>query len=270
VDFRDLVTFAAGTIYRIGSESDSKEEKLFLMSTFFKLFCLTLALAVACSAQILSNLQNEANQMQWCVGPACAGGVSTPSNYTVSEGTAPDGTPSVLEFSETGGEYADALAYFNNGATSANYFMDDIWFYIDSAAFDVADDLEFDNYVYTIPYRWMFGSHCLLNGDWYGWNDNTKSWIDAKIPCKLNLGWNHLTQWSHRTKALTCSGMPCSHQDTWEINGQVYQVNLVTPASNLPVNWQDASGAQVEIDTNSKGGTLTVWYNDWNFTELGH
>jgi hypothetical protein len=35
------------------------------------------------------------------------------------------------------------------------------------------------------------------------------------------------------------------------------------------MGWSDASGAQVQLGTNSKGGTLTVWYNNWNFTELG-
>jgi hypothetical protein len=238
------------------------------MSKLFRMFCFTLALAVSCSAQVFTNLQKDANHIKFCAGPTCAGGVDTPRSYSVAEGTAPDGTSS-LEFTEIGGEYANALAYFSNGATSANYFMDDIWFYVDSDALDIAQTFEFDNYVYTAPYRWMFGSHCVVNGEWYGWNDYTQHWVETKIPCKLNLGWNHLTQWSHRKLALSCSGMPCTSQDTWEINGETYKVNIVTPASKLPKGWSDAAGAQVQLGTNSKGGTLTVWYNNWNFTELG-
>lgn len=238
------------------------------MSKLFQLFCFTSALVISCSAQVFTNLQNDPGQIKFCVGPSCAGGISTPTSYSVSKASAPDGTPS-LEFTETGGEYANALAYFSNGVTNANYFMHDIWFYIDSEALDVAQTFEFDNYVYTIPYRWMFGSHCVVDGDWYGWNDNTQQWIDTKIPCKLSIGWNHLIQWSHRTLALTCSGMPCTSQDTWEINGETYPIKIVTPASKLPAGWGNASGAQVQLGTNSKGGTLTVWYKDWNFTELG-
>jgi hypothetical protein len=63
--------------------------------------------------------------------------------------------------------------------------------------------------------------------------------------------------------------MPCTSQDTWEINGETYPINIVPPASNLPKGWSDASGAQVQLGANSKGGTLTVWYKNWNFTELG-
>ena len=234
----------------------------------FKYLCAVLALAIGCSGQVFTNLQNDANQIKFCVGPNCAGGLTTPTNYWVEEAAAPDGTPA-LEFGETGGEYANALAYFNNGVTAANYFMDDIWFYLTQDAVNASQTFEFDNYVYTKPYRWMFGSHCNVNGDWYGWNDLTKQWVDANIQCKLNLGWNHLTQWSHRTMSPTCSGMPCTYQDTWEVNGVVYQVGIVTPASWLPKNWSNASGAQVQLGTNNGGGTVVVWYNDWNFTELG-
>jgi hypothetical protein len=238
------------------------------MSKLFEMFCFTLFLTVCCSAQIFTNLQKDTDHIKFCVGRTCAGGVDNPTSYSVSEATSPDGISS-LEFTEKGGEYANALAYFSAGSTSANYFMDDIWFYVDADALDVAQTFEFDNYVYTAPYRWMFGSHCVVDGNWYGWNDNAQRWIETKIPCNLKLGWNHLTQWSHRTHALTCSGMPCTSEDSWEINGQTYAINIVTPASKLPKGWSDASGAQVQIGTNSRGGTLTVWYNDWNFTELG-
>jgi hypothetical protein len=237
------------------------------------LVCLaiTLPLALPSPAQIFTNLQKDTSQIKFCVGPSCAGGQTMPRSYSVVDTVAPDGTSS-MEFMENGGAYANSLAYLVNGATTANYFMHDVWFYVEANTLDVAQALEFDNYVYTAPYRWMFGSQCVIGGNWDGWNDFTNHWVDTKIPCKLNVGWNHLTEWSHRSQSLSsaCSNMPCSYQDTWEINGVMHPINIVTPASNLPKGWANTSGAQVQLDTNSKGGTVEVWYKNWNFTELGH
>jgi hypothetical protein len=232
---------------------------------------MALPLALPCPAQIFTNLQNDTSRIKFCVGPTCAGGQTTPTSYGVVDTVAPDGTPS-MEFMESGGAYANSLAYSSNGATSANYFMHDVWFYVEANTLDVAQALEFDNYVYTAPYRWIFGSQCVIGGDWDGWNDFTSHWVETKIPCKLNVGWNHLTEWSHRSQSPSsaCRNMPCSYQDTWEINGTAYPINIVTPASNLPKGWANESGAQIQLDTNAKGGTVVVWYKDWNFTELGH
>jgi hypothetical protein len=67
------------------------------MPKLFKMFCFALALAVSCSAQVFTNLQKNADQIKFRVGPRLRGGIATPTSYSVSESTAPDGTSS-LEF----------------------------------------------------------------------------------------------------------------------------------------------------------------------------
>lgn len=229
---------------------------------------LVVFLSAVSLAQVNTNLDASASGWQMC--SACAGGVNVATNMTVTEtSSAKNGHGLKLHLSGPG--YANGLYYRPLGQTSADYFYYDVWIYISSANLAAAEALEYDFYAYNAPYRFLWGSECVMGGDWYGWNDNVKTWIDLKMPCSIVAGWSHIQWWGHRDPITTanCSGMPCSYQDTLGVNSVYSTINLVTPASWLPSGWTNDSGAQVQLDQNASGTDVNAVISDLNFAELG-
>jgi hypothetical protein len=239
---------------------------------FNKLVCLLfLLLSVSCIAQINTNIDDSTGWLV-CVEPTCnpGGNQVGPTSYNVVNKTATSKDGQSLYVSVTGPEGVNFLTYKNTGVTSANYFMLDLWVYVTAAAQTNTQVLEYDAWVYTAPYRWMFGTQCVKNGDWWGWNDLTGTWIDARIPCNITTGkWHHIQQWSHRDFTNNCSGMPCSYQDTLGIDNIYHNWNIVTPASLLPAGWGNNSGVNLQVGLDGTGGTAWEWVDELNFTELG-
>jgi len=219
-------------------------------------------------AQVNTNLDTKATGWQICT--TCAGGLNAATSMTATEtSSAKNGHGLKLHLAGPG--YANALYYRPVGPTSANYFSYDVWFYISSANLAVSEALEYDFYAYNAPYRFMWGSQCVMGGDWFGWNDNARTWVDLKLPCSIVAGWNHIQWWGHRDPITTanCSGMPCSYQDTLGVNNVYNAVNLVTPASWLPSGWGNDSGPQVQLDQNASGADVNAIISDVNFAALG-
>ena len=229
---------------------------------------LVVFLSAVSFAQVNTNLDATVRGWQTC--SACAGGVNVATSMTATE-TASAKYGHGLKLHLAGPGYANALFYRPVGATTANYFSYDGWLYISSANLAVAEALEFDFYAYNVPYRFMWGSQCVMGGDWYGWNDNAAHWVDLKLPCSIVAGWNHIQWWGHRDPITTanCSGMPCSYQDTLGVNNVYTPIHLITPASFLPSGWGNDSGAQVQLDQNASGSDVNAIISDFNFAALG-
>lgn len=230
---------------------------------------LLLVVSAVSYAQVKTNLDASVTGWQTC--SACAGGQNVATSITNTEiGFGKNGHG--LKLSVAGPGYANALFYRSVGPTSANYFSYDVWVYVSSASLSASQALEYDFYAYNAPYRFMWGSQCVIGGDWYGWNDNSKSWVDLHLPCEMAAGWTHIQWWGHRDPITTakCSGMPCSYQDMFGINNVYKKIDLVTPASWLPAGWANDSGAQVQLDQNASGAYVYEDISDLNFTELGN
>jgi len=219
-------------------------------------------------AQVNTNLDVSVKGWQTC--SECAGGSNVATSMTLTE------TKNVknghgLKLHLSGPGYANALFYRPVGPTSANYFLYDVWIDAPSASLTAAEALEFDFYAYNAPYRFMWGSECVMGSDWFGWNDYAKTWVDLQLPCSIVPGWNHIQWWAHRDSITTanCSGMPCNYQDTLGVNNVYTAVNLVTPTSWLPGGWGNDSGAQVQLDQNASGADVNALISDVNFAALG-
>jgi hypothetical protein len=206
-------------------------------------------------AQVNTNLDSSATGWQSC--STCAGGLNAATSITTTEMSSGRNGHGLKLYLAGPGD-ANALFYRSVGPTSANYFSYDVWVYVSSASLSAAQALEYDFYAYNAPYRFMWGSQCVMGGDWYGWNDNSKNWIDLDLPCAIAAGWTHIQWWGHRDPITTanCSGMPCSYQDVIGINDVYTTVNLVTPASWLSAEWANDSGAQVQLDQNASGADV--------------
>lgn len=229
---------------------------------------LLLLLSAVSYAQVNTNLDASVKGWQTC--STCAGGQNAATSMNMTE-IAYGKNGHGMQLSVAGPGYANALFYRSVGPSSANYFSYDVWVYVSSASLGASQALEYDFYAYNAPYRFMWGSQCVMSGDWYGWNDDSKTWVDLHFPCVMKAGWTHIQWWGHRDPTTTahCSGMPCGYQDMIGINNAYRWVHLVTPASWLPSGWANDAGAQVQLDQNASGTPVYEDISDLNFTELG-
>ena len=231
---------------------------------------LIFALLGCAVAQIHTNLDDSPSGWIICLLPSCDPGGQPGATALVKTvtGTTRDGQALLL--SMKGPAYSNALFYRNVGATTANYLALDLWAYVSSSMIGNTEALEYDAWAYNSPYRFMWGSQCVIGRDWYGWNDSTNHWVDLNLPCNLAVNkWHHIQWWIHRDNTTNCSGMPCTYQDMLGVDGVYTKVNLITPASPLPAGWGNNSGVNVQLDLNSFGGTTYEWVDEVNLTALG-
>lgn len=246
------------------------------MKVLAKLCLIVLLCSVAACAQTF-NMSMDLNLAPWtaCTLPACEpGGIGTPTDITI----APTGTkwpPNSLELSVTGPEYTNLLVYDKVGATSATSFGSDFWVYLPSViANGTYQALEYDIFQFLSPYRFMWGSECVLGGDWQIWDDLHAQWVNTTRSCEMALpGWYHLQWWVHRVEGdVSCDGYPCMHYDMLGVNGVYTQFESTEPAGPIPQGWGNDSGLNFQLDLSGakKSATISEYLQRVNFTELGN
>lgn len=253
-----------------------------------RLLAVLFALSTVAFAQIYTNLDQTT-----CSNGACAGWSIDNQNAGGQGGTgtleeittAPNGHALKATLTGTVG-WSNVLFFAPQTSTNANYFYGEEIAYVQSLAGVQA--LEFDMYAFNNPYRFMFGSQCVIGGDWWGWNDNAElsgtgpGWQDLHIPCVWSLNtWHSIKWWAHRdpltvtncpgfhTLNKTPGNFPCSYQDVLEFDGVRYNINLATPASDIPIGWSNASGIQFQLDQTAIGQTIQMGVANINFTATG-
>jgi hypothetical protein len=119
----------------------------------------------------------------------------------------------------------------------------------------------------------MFGSQCVLNGQWQIWNELHGQWVNTTLPCSLTFGvWHHIQWWVHRVDGdLSCDGYPCMHYDMLGIDQNYTQFDTTQPAGPIPVGWGNDSGMNFQLDLAAVTGnkTVTEYLKHVNFVASG-
>ncbi len=235
-----------------------------------------LLLSAAAGAQTF-NIGMDTNLTAWnpCVLPDCApGGIGIPTRVVIAEnGTA--WPPNTLQLSVTGPEWTNFLAWDKVGATSATYFQSDFWVYIPSNITTGAyQALEYDIFQFLSPYEFMWGSECVIRGQWQIWDHLHTQWLNTTRACQMNVaGWYHLQWWVHRVDGDTsCDGYPCMYYDMLGVNGVYTQFETKEPAGPIPAGWSNNSGLNFQLDISGakNSATISEFLQKVNFTELGN
>jgi hypothetical protein len=232
------------------------------MKTFLAtLLCLC---SISLFGQINTNL--ETKPFTTCVLPNCnPGGEGVPTSTTNERGTA-KGFVGDLEIGVGGPAYTNALFYLKVGATTANYFISEFDAYIPN---QTVQAYEYDAFVFSAPYEFMFGSQCVTGGNWQIWDQLNPAWHDTPLPCRLKTGWHHIEWFVHRVPGDTsCNGYPCEHYDTLGIDYVYTTFNLTQPAGPIPPGWNNDSGIQFQLDINAAGGGITEYLRRVNLLQL--
>ena len=113
-------------------------------------------------------------------------------------------------------------------------------------------NLEWDLYQFAEPdgVDTMLGTQCNGHNHRIQYDNHGHGWVDTKVDCgsMMDGNWHHVHQTFHRDPAGSkdCSGMPCEHWDTIQIDdGSVQNVNATLPTTRT--HWH-AFGAQWQID----------------------
>jgi hypothetical protein len=246
------------------------------MKALAKLYLFVLLFSAATFAQTF-NIAMDLNLTPWtpCALPACQpGGLGIPTNITI----APTGTKwpgNSLELSLTGPEYTNLLVYDKVGSSSATSFNSDFWVYLPSViTAGTYQALEYDIFQFLSPYRFMWGSQCVLGGNWQIWDQLHSEWLDTTRACEMNAqGWYHIQWWVHRNDGdLSCDGYPCMYYDMLGVNGIYTQFETKEPAGPIPQGWSNNSGLNFQLDLSGekKSATITEYLQKVNFIELGN
>lgn len=234
----------------------------------------TLLLAAAWGQSFNTNLEMNAAAWQICVLPNCQpGGSGIPTETSISE-TGSKWPSNSLELSVTGPAWTNLLIYTKVGATSATYFQSDFWVLIPTAyVLSNYQALEYDIFQFLSPYRFMFGSQCVLNAKWQVWDELHQNWIDTSRACAITENtWHHIQWWVHRVDGDTsCDGYPCMHYDMLGVDGTYSQFETAEPAGPIPVGWGDNSGINFQIDITGVTGDRSAgeYIQHVNLVETG-
>jgi hypothetical protein len=210
-----------------------------------------------------------------CAYPLCdPGGIGTPIDVVV-KGTGPSVWPAnSLEISVTGPAGTNLLVYKKIGATNATYFTTDFWAFLGDSAY--AGAYEYDIFAFNAPYRFMWGSQCLVAKEWDIWDDLHQKWIPTVLPCTLTQDkWHHIQWWVHRVDGdANCGGGPCMYYDMLGVD-DVYTTfaNGKQPAGRIPAGWANGSGIQFQLDVNDSAinqVNLTEFFQLINLTQIGN
>jgi hypothetical protein len=257
-----------------------------------------LLLTAASWAQVYSNL--DASTTGWQIDAQNAGGHGKGVGTIAEITTAPHGHALKLTVASSDGSGLNNVLFFNQPASSysqhateANYFYAEESFYLQSTV--GLQVVEFDSNEFYAPlWRFMFGTQCVLGGNWWVWNDNADTsqtsagWIELNglnglplVPCNLAINtWHNWRQWSHHepVSSQSCAGFhrdktsgmfPCSYQDVLEIDGVQYNVNYKSPASDLPAGWASVIGVQAQMGQSTLGTQIQMGVADVYVTALG-
>jgi hypothetical protein len=240
-------------------------------------FCLAAAILSSAAFAQTFNMAMESDLSPWtsCVLPTCApGGVGIPTKVDISEtGTAwPENS---LRLAVTGPPYTNLLVYDKVGASNATYFNSDFWAYIPGTVeAGTYQALEYDIFQFLSPYRFMWGSQCVLNGSWQIWDELHHQWLNTTRACEMNEPkWYHLQWWVHRVDGdLSCDGYPCMYFDMLGVNGVYTQFDVKEPSGPIPSGWSNNSGLNFQLDISGEKSSATIseYIKRVNFTELSN
>jgi hypothetical protein len=239
-----------------------------------KFWLVMFLLASAAYAQTF-NMAMEQSLSGWtpCTLPACApGGSGIPTDVSITE-TGAAWPANSLKISVTGPEWTNLLVFKKVGATSASYFNSDFWVYLPSTINDgTYQALEYDIFQFSNPYEFMWGSECVLGGNWQIWDELHQQWLNTSRACDMTEhGWYHVQWWVHRVDGDTsCDGYPCMYFDMLGVNGVYTQFETTEPSGPIPAGWGNDSGLnfQLDISGEKKSATISEYIQKVNFTEL--
>jgi hypothetical protein len=127
-------------------------------------------------------------------------------------------------------------------------------------------NLEWDVYQFDqgIGQDMMLGTQCNGHNHRIQYDNHGHGWEDTRVSCSTMMdgNWHHVHQTFHRDEAnsTACSGMPCEHWDTIQIDdGAVQNLNATLPIT--PTHWS-TFGAQWQIDArpaNASPGSPAVY-----------
>jgi hypothetical protein len=220
------------------------------------------------------NMETELTAWNPCVLPACApGGSGIPTRVVIAE-TGTKWPQNSLELSVTGPEWTNLLVWDKVGATSASNFQSDFWVYVSSSiASGEYQALEYDIFQFLNPAEFMWGSECVIGGQWQIWDELHGQWLNTARACDMTVpGWYHIQWWVHRVQGDTsCDGYPCMYYDMLGVNGDYTQFETSEPSGPLPAGWSNDSGLNFQLDISGakKSATISEDIQKVNFTELG-
>ena len=237
---------------------------------------LTLA-AIPCCAQTFDlNMGATASSWNLCVKPLCdPGGTGVPKASSATE-TGTIWPQNSLKLTLTGPAGTNLLAYSYAGATSAASFASDFYIILPTANSTAnIQAVEYDIFQYLSPYRYMFGSQCVIGANWQIWDALDAQWINTALACTFmaNNVKHHIQWWVHRIDGDTsCRGYPCMHYDVLGVDGMYTQLNVTEPAQLLYTGWGNDSGLNMQIDisgTPTRDVTVTEDISSINFVQTG-
>lgn len=215
------------------------------------------------------NTNMETSPFTTCIYPACnPGGLGTPTKTINKTSTAP-GFVGNLEIGVSGSPYSNLLTWQKVGATDANYFHVEADAYIPKQTLNHAQALEYDVFAYNSPYRYMFGSECVLGAYWQIWDELHGNWVNTTLKCALTVGWHHIEWTFHRIpNDANCDGFPCEYYDELGVDYVYTHFNITEPAGPIPQGWNNNSGLNLQLDMNSSGVSLLEYFRHINLIEL--
>jgi hypothetical protein len=223
------------------------------------------------------NMGLETNLPLWtpCVLPTCQpGGSGIPTEVVIAE-TGTKWPPDALELTVGGPTWTNLLVYDKVGATSAAYFQSDFWVYLPSNITAGAyQALEYDIFQFLSPYEFMWGSQCVIGGQWQIWDQLHGQWQDTSRACQMNVsGWHHVQWWVHRvTGDTSCEGYPCMYYDSLGIDEIYTSFGTKTPGGPIPQGWSNNSGLNFQLDINGakKTAKISEYIQKVNLIEQGN
>ena len=113
-------------------------------------------------------------------------------------------------------------------------------------------NLEWDLFQFAQPdgLDIMLGTQCSGRTHRIQYDNQGHGWVDTRVSCSnmMDGNWHHVHQTFHRdeTSSTACSGGPCEHWDTIQIDdGPIQNLNVALPATRT--HWH-AFGGQWQID----------------------
>ncbi len=113
-------------------------------------------------------------------------------------------------------------------------------------------NLEWDLYQFDqgIGQDTMLGTQCNSHNHRIQYDNHGNGWVDTKVSCSTMMDgkWHHVYQTFHRDVATStaCSGAPCEHWDTIQIDdGKINNLNVKLPITHT--SWS-MFGVQWQID----------------------
>lgn len=133
-------------------------------------------------------------------------------------------------------------------------------FYVTNAS--ITQALEFDVSFWLSDTAGMtFGTECNYLGDhdWDVYDNATKHWASAGVPCKFVNGWNHLTIQLERT-----SGNGTLYKSI-TLNGTTYTLNRSYSSPNIHSGWWGVN-VNYQMDGNDKQSKNTTYLDNLSLT----